>query len=121
MPLLKTRHDLDTALRQNQALRAEVARLEHALCAAELLAAMIAHPVDPTIEPLLSPREAEVLIRLMAGDSNTQVAQALFMAEDTVKSHIASIYPKLHVHNRAGVVMAGIRLGYPQPEEDKPL
>lgn len=61
--------------------------------------------------PTLTVRELEVLQRLAAGDSVTQVARQLYMSESTVKTHIGKIYDKLDVHNRASAVMAAIRLG----------
>lgn len=54
-------------------------------------------------EPLpagLSEREAEVLVRIAAGDSNRQAAQALRIAEKTVGRHLSNIYLKLDVHSR---------------------
>ena len=33
------------------------------------------------------------------------------MSESTVKTHIAKIYDKLGVHNRAGAVMTAVRMG----------
>jgi LuxR family maltose regulon positive regulatory protein len=48
----------------------------------------------------LSAREREVLQLLATGLSNQEIAQKLFIAKSTVRSHIKSIYSKLDVHRR---------------------
>ena len=47
----------------------------------------------------LTQREFEVLRRIVAGESRADVAEALFIAPNTVKTHLHSIYAKLDVHN----------------------
>lgn len=59
-------------------------------------------------EPL-SPREREVYEHLIAGRSNKQIAQALFISESTTKVHVRHIFEKLGVHTRAEA--AHLRLG----------
>lgn len=61
--------------------------------------------------PKLTPRETEVLNRLVAGDSIAAVAKQLYLSESTVKSHLSKLYDKLGAHNRASAVMAALRLG----------
>jgi len=63
-------------------------------------------------KPKLTPRETEVLMRLVDGDSVPLVARQLFMSESTVKTHIGKVYEKLGAHNRASAIMAAIRLGF---------
>jgi DNA-binding NarL/FixJ family response regulator len=48
----------------------------------------------------LSARELEVLQELGTGASNSEIAQRLFLAENTVKHHIRNIFDKLEVKNR---------------------
>jgi len=60
---------------------------------------------------VLTPREAQVMSLIATGSSISQVAADLFMSESTAKTHVAKIYSKLGVHNRASAVMAAIRLG----------
>lgn len=59
----------------------------------------------------LSGREIEVLERVAAGRSNTEVADALFISETTVKSHLAHIFSKLDVSSRTAAVSAARRRG----------
>jgi len=70
-------------------------------------------------KPILTPRETEVLMRLVDGDSVALVARQLFMSESTVKTHVARVYEKLGAHNRASAIMAAVRLGFVRP--DRPV
>jgi DNA-binding NarL/FixJ family response regulator len=56
------------------------------------------HP-DSDNEPL-SERELEILRLIAKGDSNREIADALFLAEGTVKNHVTNILSKLHVRDR---------------------
>jgi DNA-binding NarL/FixJ family response regulator len=50
--------------------------------------------------PVLSSREKEVLGLLVMGYMNSQIAERLFLAESTVKSHLSSAFHKLGVRSR---------------------
>lgn len=63
-------------------------------------AASPARPVEPLAEPLTD-RELTVLKLVAAGRTNREIAKEIFVAEGTVKAHVASIYRKLGVHSRA--------------------
>ena len=56
------------------------------------------------LEDPLSERERQVLGLLAAGKTNREVAAELYVAEGTVKAHVAAIYRKLGVHSRAEAV-----------------
>ncbi|HDZ59849.1 MAG TPA: response regulator transcription factor, partial [Actinobacteria bacterium] len=49
---------------------------------------------------VLTRRENEVLSRLSEGVSNAEIAERLFIAEPTVKTHITRIFQKLGVTKR---------------------
>ncbi len=49
----------------------------------------------------LSPRERHILKLLAEGNSNKEIARALSIAPETVKSHLKHVYSKLKVDNRA--------------------
>jgi len=52
----------------------------------------------------LSQREREILILLMRGLKNKEIARKLFIAENTVKVHVGNIYKKLGVSSRLGIL-----------------
>lgn len=54
----------------------------------------------------LTGREVEVLDRLMAGESNREISQCLFIAECTVKKHIHSIGAKVGARTRTSIAHA---------------
>ena len=59
----------------------------------------------------LTPRELEVLALLPKGKMSSQIAEALFISEATVKTHLASIYRKLSVSNRSEAVALSFKHG----------
>lgn len=59
----------------------------------------------------LSEREKEVLVLIGRGHTNHQIADELFISENTVKKHVNSIYSKLETDNRAGVAAFAWRRG----------
>jgi DNA-binding NarL/FixJ family response regulator len=83
-----------------------------AFTATGLAAALRRRTREASARPTLTPREIEVLMRLVGGDSVPLVARQLFMSESTVKTHIGKVYEKLGAHNRASAIMAAIRLGF---------
>jgi DNA-binding NarL/FixJ family response regulator len=52
----------------------------------------------------LTPREADVLRAIAAGQSNAEIASALFISEVTVKSHINHLFSKISARSRAEAV-----------------
>ncbi len=59
----------------------------------------------------LTAREEEILKLLATGDSNREIAQRLFISEQTVKNHVASIFRKLHVNDRTKAALLAVKLG----------
>jgi DNA-binding NarL/FixJ family response regulator len=59
----------------------------------------------------LTQRESEVLALLVAGLSNRAIAGKLVLGEETVKSHVRSLYRKLEVGDRAAAVATALREG----------
>ncbi|MCX5563132.1 response regulator transcription factor [Streptomyces sp. NBC_00038] len=75
----------------------------------EVVGELVGQVVSPDHE--LSGREIEV-VRLMAeGRSNRAIAEALFLSEATVKTHLVRIYRKLKVSNRPAAVSEAVRRG----------
>lgn len=59
----------------------------------------------------LSVRELEVLAHLVKGRSNKEIAAALYISEDTVKSHLRTIFSKLGVRDRTEAAISAVRHG----------
>ena len=59
----------------------------------------------------LTPRELEILDQIAAGKSTREIAQALFVSENTVKTHASRVYDKLGVNRRTQAVQKARRLG----------
>jgi DNA-binding NarL/FixJ family response regulator len=61
--------------------------------------------------PALTERERQVLELVARGMSNRQIAEALHMAEATVKVHLSRIFHELDVDNRTAAAIYAHRLG----------
>lgn len=59
----------------------------------------------------LSRREMEVLVCLTQEKTAIQIADQLYISENTVKSHIHHIFKKLEAANRAEAVSKAVQLG----------
>jgi DNA-binding NarL/FixJ family response regulator len=60
---------------------------------------------------LLTPREREVLELLAAGATTRQMAEALAVSPNTVRTHVRGVLDKLGVHQRTKAACAAIELG----------
>jgi DNA-binding NarL/FixJ family response regulator len=78
-----------------------------------LRAALEAGCEFPSLDPPdpLTEREIEVLRLLAGGYNNREIADALRVAEGTVKNHISSILSKLGVRDRTRAVLKGLERG----------
>ncbi len=59
----------------------------------------------------LTPREEEILKLLATGESNREIGKRLFISEQTVKNHVASIFRKLHVNDRTKAALLAVKFG----------
>jgi len=77
--------------------------------------------LDPSVAPQvlalaeapgdLTGRELQVLRQLTLGQSNKEIAAALSVTEETVKTHVAHVLMKLQVDNRSQAVTQALKLG----------
>jgi FixJ family two-component response regulator len=64
----------------------------------------------------LTPREREVMVHVVAGRLNKQIAADIGAAERTVKAHRAQAMEKMQADSLADLVRAASRLGLPPPD-----
>ena len=60
----------------------------------------------------LTPREVDILRQLANGNRNRDIAEKLFIAEETVKAHLKHIMEKLGANDRTQAVAIGVRRGF---------
>ncbi|MGA8850315.1 MAG: response regulator transcription factor [Aeromicrobium sp.] len=69
---------------------------------------------DPTVShrlAALSPREHEVLLLMVDGRPNREIAETLFVSEATVKTHVMAVLRKLELRDRIQAVIFGYESG----------
>ncbi|WP_341954958.1 response regulator transcription factor [Microbacterium sp. LWH13-1.2] len=110
------RHEMISAIRAihrgDAALAPRVTRmlLEH------VTPGLGASPVQPTVpidDPTtdLTDRERDVFLEIARGLTNAEIAQALFVSESTVKTHVGRVLAKLGARDRIHLVILAHRLG----------
>jgi DNA-binding NarL/FixJ family response regulator len=71
----------------------------------------VPRPAPPKELDELTPREQEVFRLIASGLSNTEIAQALFISDTTVKTHITHILQKLNLRDRVQAVVLAHQTG----------
>ena len=75
------------------------------------IAANLAEHLD---DENLTGREVEILQHIVGGNRNRDIAELLFISEETVKAHVKNIMAKLGANDRTEAVAIGIRRGFIQ-------
>ena len=70
-----------------------------------------AHLAEHLSDESLSKREVDVLQKIAGGNRNGDIAELLFISEETVKGHVKHIMEKLGASDRTEAVAIGIRRG----------
>lgn len=73
--------------------------------------AIAARLADRMIRPGLTPRELDVLRLVSRGRTNKEIAAAMFISDETVKSHMKGLFQKLGVHDRAEAIAVALQRG----------
>ena len=73
------------------------------------VARMVVQSFRKKQETTLTERERDVLQQLCEGKSYKSIGDALFISQDTVRSHIKSIYKKLEVNSKSEAVAKALR------------
>jgi DNA-binding NarL/FixJ family response regulator len=81
----------------------------HPEAAAHVIAA-VTHDTQSTAIHDLTPRERDVLALISEGRSNREIADALTVAQKTVKTHVSNILRKLKVRDRTQAALIGARM-----------
>lgn len=66
---------------------------------------------EPDLLPKLSPRQVEVLRLIANGASNRQISETMIISENTVKSHLKTIFYEMRVNKRTACVRKARTLG----------
>jgi DNA-binding NarL/FixJ family response regulator len=72
---------------------------------------IVAHLAEHMGEEDLTSRELEVLRHIAGGNRNRDIAERLFVAEETVKVHVKHIMDKLGAKDRTEAVAIAVRRG----------
>jgi DNA-binding NarL/FixJ family response regulator len=84
-----------------------------------LIEAFVAQGAGPALDPTpiedLTPREREVLTLVGQGLSNAEIADRLVLSPATAKTHVARLFGKLDVRDRAQLVVTAYETGLVVP------
>lgn len=98
--------------------RAIHAAADHQVQLSPAVAAQLMREVRlPDLSHMLTERETQVLRLIAQGKANKEIARALAISEETVKSHVSNIFSKLHVNSRTQAALYARRVGLIKDED----
>ena len=71
-------------------------------------------PSTDLVFTMLTRRERDIVEQIAQGRDNAQIAAHLGLSEKTVRNHIASVFSKLEVENRAQAIVLARTSGFGQ-------
>jgi DNA-binding NarL/FixJ family response regulator len=80
-----------------------------------LIEEFVARPATGDRLALLTPRESDVLQAAARGLSNAEIATELIVSETTVKTHLAHVFTKYALRDRAQAVVLAYESGLVRP------
>ncbi len=98
--------------------RAIKAAAEHQVQLSPAVAAQLVRQVKlPDATLALTERETEVLVQIGRGMANKDIARALSIGEETVKSHVSNLLSKLNLTSRTQAALYARRVGLIKDED----
>ena len=85
-----------------------------------LIEDFVRRPIDNVPDPRLAQltsREREVLVEVAKGQSNAELAEALFMSHATAKTHVSHLLTKFDARDRAQLVVVAYETGLVTPRQ----
>ena len=79
--------------------------------ATQTLQRLAGRPAGQSVPELLTPRERDVLVQIVEGRTNRQIAQLLSLSVGTVKIHVEHIIAKLGVADRTQAAVRAVESG----------
>jgi two-component system, NarL family, nitrate/nitrite response regulator NarL len=76
-----------------------------------IVQARLAGGVRAKVVSDLTPREREIVRHVGLGLRNAEIAKRLFISEQTVKTHLSNIFPKVGVSDRVELALYAVRVG----------
>jgi len=106
--IMSTDADMSLLLKAFQAINAGQIWIDN--CKIKSLVNFADNTKDSVATGSLTNKEREVVITVSQGLTNKEIASQLFVSEQTVKTHINSIFKKLNLARRTQLVPLGIKL-----------
>lgn len=83
--------------------------LHHLIVKGETGPVIAGESLQPAVLSRLSPRERQVMLSLMEGRRNKEIAAALGVSVGTVKTHLRHVFRKLNVPDRTAAVLVTLQ------------